>query len=98
MIASKGINSSEYECVQRNYAVLTERLRTNKQAKKELFDEFVSKKWHGPGDCPSENDLVNIALNKIKQDPSEYKVFIAMLEQVSGIRDIVENLKGRLTL
>ena len=93
-MADKGINSPQFKCVEKNYARLTGHLKTNKEAKNKLFKKFVSGSWHGHGDCPSENDLINIAMERIEYNHCEYGVFIEMLEQVSGMRDIVKNLKG----
>ena len=93
-MASSGINTPQYKSVQENYATLTEFLRINKQAKQTLFDEFVAKNWTGPGDCPSEGALVNIAMERIKLKSTEYDVFLSILEQIPGTDEILEKLKG----
>ena len=95
-MADKGIHTPQYMSVQRNYARLIGHLQINKEDKKSLFNKFVSEGWHIPADCPSENDLINIALKKIEDNPSQYGVFIDMLEQISGTKDIVEDIKGTL--
>lgn len=97
-MADRGINSPHYKRVLENYDRLTEHLQTDKEAKKRLFAKFVAKGWYRPGDCPSENELVNIALKRIEHTPSELGVFIDMLEQIAGTEIIVQDLKGKSTL
>ena len=92
--ASEGTQTLQYKCVRKNYARLTEHLRTNHQAKERLFDEFVAESWYEPGDCPNANALINIALDRIKQDLKEYEVFISMLERIPSTNIIVKDLKG----
>ena len=92
--ASGVTQTPHYKCVQNNYARLTAHLRTNPQAKKQLFEKFVAEDWHKSGDCPNENVLINIALDRIKQDSKEYSVFISMLERVPATDIIVKDLKG----
>ena len=93
-MTDKGINCPQYEHVLKKYDRLTRHLHTNKEDRKTLFGKFVVKRWHSPGDCASENDLINIALNRIKDNPTEYEVFIEMLKQITGMANIVMDLKG----
>ena len=94
--AEKGKQSPQYKCVLKNCNRLTGHLRINKENKRNLFCEFIVEGWCDPGDCPSENDIISIALKKIEDDPTNYGVFIAMLEQIAGMDNIVKNLKGTL--
>lgn len=90
---SAGRRSTEYKCVQSKYSRLTGHLKMNKQDLKDLFDKFIAQGWHGPGDCPGENALINIALQRIQDNPTELKEFIEMLEQITGMNNITNDLK-----
>ena len=92
--ASKGIQTPQYKCVQENYPRLTDHLRINAQTKVQLFGLFIAKGWCDAGNCPSENVLINIVLNRIKDKSTEYGVFISMLEQIPSMENIVKDLKG----
>ena len=92
--AEKGKQSTQYMCIQKKYGHLTGYLRINKDSKRILFGKFVAEGWHGPDDCPGENALINIALKRIEHNPSEFEVFIKMLEENTGMDNIVKDLKG----
>ena len=94
-MASSGINTPQYKRVRKNYATLTGFLQNHQQVKQNLFNEFVAKNWTLPGDCPSEGGvLINIAMERIKTKPTEYDIFLSILEQIPGTDNILEILKG----
>ena len=92
------INSPQYTSVQWNYAILTQHLDVNKEAKKLLTRKYKSMGWLVPVADPSEDELVSQVMVRITHDPKEYDVFIFMLKEIDGTEEIVKKLIGKLTL
>ena len=91
---SSGKNTPQYESVRVSYDSLIDFLRNNQRAKQDLFNKFVTKNWIDTGDCPNENVLINIAMDRIKNKSTEYNAFLSILKQISGTSHILDKLKG----
>ena len=91
-----GENTAEYKKVQENFSTITEALKATPNARLSLENEFKTLGWLGPAYHPTEEELVIQALERIKQDPSQYKILITML---NGLDLVIQKLSlpGRFT-
>ena len=69
-------------------------LKATPGARKALAVRYKQKKWLVVTENPTENELVTIALMRIKQDPSQYDEFLTMLCDIEGMDLIVKTLRG----
>ena len=86
----------QYKSVQRNFVTIAQHLKENKDAKKVLTWQYISKGWLDPVTTPSEDELVSLVMVRIKDDPKQYDVFISMLKEIAGTEEIVKKLTGKL--
>lgn len=73
---------------------ITRALKLTDGAKDELILHYITNKWLDAEANPSESELTKLALQKIKQDPSHYNLFIAMLRDTEGMDIIVVKITG----
>ena len=73
---------------------LTEALKLCPGAKDKLTSLYQKQKWLSIAAKPTEGELVTLALERIKQDPSQFDLFIDMLRDTEGIDLIVTTLTG----
>ena len=62
---------------------------------KYLLSQFKIRGWLASGATPSAPELVDVALQRIRSNPSEYEVFIGMLPD--DVRAIVDSITGTNT-
>lgn len=89
-------NSPQYDAVLEKLETLQERLdlQANVKAKEKLLLKFQAKKWLGPTANPSASALIHLALNRIKGDVKQYEVFIKMLQEITELADIADQITG----
>ena len=73
---------------------ITKTLKLISGAKGKLTRLYQQKEWLGIEARPEEDELVTLALNRIKQDPSQFDLFIDMLRDIEGMDLIVKALTG----
>ena len=73
---------------------ITKTLQLNHCARDKLTRLYQRKKWLDIAARPAEGDLVTLALERIKQDPSQFDLFIDMLRDTEGMDLIVTTLTG----
>ena len=83
-----------YDCVLNNLDRVTSSLRATPGAQEALAVHYKQKKWLDVTENPSVNDLVTLALTRIKQDSSQYDEFLTMLRNIEGMDLIVKMLYG----
>lgn len=83
-----------YDRVLSKLSDITETLKLNSDAKDKLTSLYQKHKWLNIAAKPAEDDLVKLALDRIKQDPSQFDAFISMLQDTEGMDLIVETLTG----
>ena len=71
---------------------ITKTLQLNPGARDKLTRLYQQKEWLGIAARPAEGDLVTLALDRIKQDPSQFDLFIDMLRDTEGMDLIVTTL------
>ena len=91
---SGGKDTREYRSVLSRLNSITESLKVNPSAKESLTQKYQERNWLDIVAKPTEEELVTQALSRIKTDVKQYTVFIAMLEQTTGMNIIVDQLKG----
>ena len=79
-----------YDLICSHLVDITNLLKTT-GAREDLTQHFVQKRWLGTSQNPSENELVQLALQRIKIDPSQYDIFLAMLRAIQGL-DLILNV------
>ena len=87
----------EYNSVLSNLIIITKHLKVNEEAKESLILMYKQEKWltitAKPEDM-QENKLVNLALVMIESDTKHFDIFITMLENITGMDEVVKKLKG----
>lgn len=83
-----------------NLSTIAGAVRSVPSAREKLRELFIEKDWIDSTDKPTESQLVEIALGRIKRDVNDYKEFVSILEKMSGMDQIVKLLprKNLLTL
>lgn len=74
---------------------ITEALKSNPGARENLTLHYKEHKWLNITEYPSENELVTLALVRIKQDSSQFDLFMKMLHDTEGMDLIVTTFTGR---
>ena len=73
---------------------INETLRSNSDTKDKLTRLYQQKEWLHIAATPVESELVKLALDRIKQDPDQFDLFIDMLRNTEGMDLIVKTLTG----
>ena len=73
--------------------VLTERLKLAKEVDP-LLQKFKMEKWIALGATATANELVLLALDRIKNQVTDYDVFIRMLKSMPGVEPIALQMIG----
>ena len=73
---------------------ITQTLQLNPGARDKLTRLYQQKEWLGIAAKTAEGELVTLALDRIKHDPSQFDLFIDMLRDTEGMDLIVTKLTG----
>ena len=93
-MASKGINTPQYKCVNGKFQDLTRYLR-NQGSRMNFIGELTGRSWFTEGDTEDAMALSNLVKRKIQDRAANYDDFIEMLEQSGGADDLVADLISR---
>ena len=93
-----GKKTQEYKAVKNNFSDITNAIRMTPSAVDNMRQKFVQEDWLDPGRKPDEVELVNAALGRIQAKCSEFKVFIAILRDITGLDLIADKLEGKSVL
>ena len=77
-----------YDRVLSNLVTITRALKLLPSAQAELTQLYQQNKWLDITDEPNADKLVKLALERIKLDPNQYDLFIAMLRSITGLENI----------
>ena len=80
--------------VRSNLINITKALKSTPGARENLILHYIQHKWLAITEKPEEGELVRLALVRIKQNPSQFDIFIAMLRDIEGMDLIVTALSG----
>ena len=83
----------QYNVVLKKLQMLTERLQYAKEVET-LLQKFEMEKWIAVGTAATANDLVKLALSRIKDQVTDYDVFIRMLKNMPGVKSIADQMIG----
>ena len=81
-----------YDCVCSHLVNITSLLQITKGARERLTQHYIQRRWLDSTQSPSENELVQQALLRIKIDPSQYDTFLTMIRDTEGLDLIVKCL------
>ena len=90
-----GTQTAEYMKVKANMMKVIQTIEVTPTAVESLTTKFVEKEWlaaHAKG--ITANDLILLVLNRIKNDADEHELFIKMLNDITGLDQIVTLLNG----
>lgn len=99
MASMDGNESLEYRAVLVNLGSIIETLKANKSATDTLCLKCKERAWVGIADDLSPDGLMNVVLNRIKEDVSQYDVFMEFLGSIPGldlVKDRISNTKCKL--
>ena len=83
----------QYDVVLEKLEELTECLQFTKEVET-LLQKFKTQKWIALGTTATANELVLLALNRIKRQVTDYDVFIRMLKSMPGVKPISDQMMG----
>ena len=86
-------DASPHSVVLKKLEVLTERLECAK-AVEPLLQKFKMETWIGFRATATANELVVLALDRIKNQVTDYDVFIRMLKSTPGVEPIADQMIG----
>ena len=89
-----GKESRAYKSVLACNTNITDCLKVNKAAKRELNSEYQKRQWISVATTLNEEELVSLVLNRIENDARQYYILMEMLDNIAGMNLIVDNLKG----
>ena len=93
MVVYAAASSLQYNVVLKKLEVLTERLQRAKEVET-LLQKFKMEKWIADGATATANELVLLALDRIKNQVTDYDVFIRMLKSMPGVKSIADQMTG----
>ena len=67
-------------------------LKSTPGATDKLTLKYKQEEWMDITENPTEDQLVTLALQRIKQDPKQYDMFIDMLRSISGMDLTVDRI------
>ena len=67
-------------------------LKSTPGARDMLTGKYKQKQWINITVYPTEDELVTLALQRIKQDPKQYDIFIDMLSDICGMDLTVDRI------
>ena len=77
--------STGYDNVCCNMSDIITALKLTPGATDKLTEKYKQEGWMAIAENPTENQLVTLALQRIKQDPKQYDMFIDMLRDIRGM-------------
>ena len=87
------MGSRQYKVVLKKLQALTERLQQAKEVDTLLL-KFKMEEWMARVATATANELVLLALDRIKNKATDYDVFIRMLLSMPGAKSLAEEMKG----
>ena len=81
-----------YERVLCNLVDITIGLKVLPRAHTQLTQLYQQNRWLDITDKPNADELVKLALGRIKVDPNQYDLFIAMLQGITGMENIAHKV------
>ena len=93
-----GCDTPQYRAVLDNLVILVKAIEATPGSLENLRTEFIAKSWFGPTAKPNANDLAKLVLNKIETNVKNYDMFTEILSSVTGMKQIVDIIKGLLCL
>ena len=89
---------TDYDRILSRLDDITETLKLNSDARDKLTSLYQKHKWLSISAKPVEDDLVKLALDRIKHDPSQFDMLISMFQAIEGMDLIVNTLtEGKLS-
>lgn len=88
-----------YKAVLLNLESIITALKVNKSARNALIWKCQAKEWFDCVEDPSPEELMKVVLNRIKQDGTQYVVFMKMLGSITGldvVKDRISNTRYQL--
>lgn len=72
---------------------ITRALKATPSATDTLCMKFKEKGWINANDHCSEAQLIECALEKIRQDPNKFETFVSLLRDITGITEVADKLE-----
>ena len=88
------LHYTEYDRVRSNLIKITRALKSTPGARETLILHYKEHEWLDVTENPVNGELVTLALVRIKQDPSQFDLFMKMLCGINGMDLIVTILTG----
>ena len=83
---------SAYDRVLNSLVTITRALKLLPGAQAQLTQLYQLNRWLDITEKPNADELVTLALEKIKVDSNQYDLFFSMLRSITGMEDIVRKV------
>ena len=93
-----GCDTPQYRAVLDNLITLVKAIEATPGSLENLQTLFKAKSWLGFTAKPDANDLAILALNKIENNVKNCDMFTEILSSVTGMKQIVDIIKGLLSI
>lgn len=84
-----------YKAVLSHFQQLKNSLRVTPGAEEELLGLFKINEWISFTATATAEQLISLALNRIKNDVNNFKVFIDMLKSITGLKELALGIQSR---
>jgi hypothetical protein len=91
----RGEETPQYEAVLQSMEDIIRSLQATSSAREALCTKFQMKRWVNITASSSEKDLVVCALERIRQDPSNYSTLLAMLRE-ANLNTVVNGIEQKM--
>lgn len=93
---ASGKQTREYKSVLEHIGNISYYLKVDSAAKQALTFKYQQKEWIAITESPDETSLVRLVLTRISFDPSQYRIFMDMLKDITGMELIVKIIEGMI--
>ena len=90
---SSGTKSVEYRSVLDNLPSIIATLQANKAAGESLCLKLKQKEWVNVTDDPPPQEVMKVVLNRIKDDVSQFHVFMNLIGSTAGLDLIMKQIE-----
>jgi hypothetical protein len=94
-LQTRGEETPQYEAVLQSMEDIIRSLQATSSAREALCTKFQMKRWVNITASSSEKDLVVCALERIRQDPSNYSTLLAMLRE-ANLNTVVNGIEQKM--
>ena len=90
-----GTDTTQYKAVRALLADITTAIRAIPGVKEKIHQKFIQEVWIEPSAACSEAELAQCALEKIRQDSTQFSILVKMIRETAGMDIIAGKLEEK---